>query len=329
MEATIEVTGLCKRFGQTVALDQLSFTVAPGQITGFVGPNGAGKSTTMRVILGLDAADAGSALIAGRPYRTLRHPLSHVGALLDAAALQPSRSARNHLLWLAHSQGLGSQRVDEVVEAAGLQSAIRRRAGGFSLGMRQRLGIAAALLGDPPVLMMDEPFNGMDPEGIVWMRGFLRALAAEGRAVFVSSHLMSELQDTADHLVVIGRGQVIADASVKDMIAAASGDLVELRTAARTEAMTVLAQAGAEVAATAQDVITVKGLSAERTVAALTANHVPFTEVSAHRATLEEAYMELTRDAVDFHAGGTGGRPPGGQQHAGEFHRAGEAGVSA
>ena len=189
-----------------------------------------------------------------------------------------------------------------MVEAAGLRSAIRRRAGGFSLGMRQRLGIAAALLGDPPVLMMDEPFNGMDPEGIVWMRGFLRALAAEGRAVFVSSHLMSELQDTADHLVVIGRGQVIADASVRDMIAAASGDMVELRTSARTEAMTVLAQAGAEVAATAQDVITVKGLSAERTVAALAASHVPFTEVSAHRATLEEAYMELTRDAVEFRA---------------------------
>jgi ABC-2 type transport system ATP-binding protein len=302
MEATIEVTGLRKRFGPTLALDGITFTVLPGQVTGFVGPNGAGKSTTMRVILGLDAADAGTALVGGQPYWTLRHPLSQVGALLDAGALQPSRSARNHLLWLAHSQGLGAKRVDEVVEAAGLQSAIRRRAGGFSLGMRQRLGIAAALLGDPPVLMMDEPFNGMDPEGIVWMRGFLRALAAEGRAVFVSSHLMSELQDTADHLVVVGRGRVIADASVKDMIATASGDLVELRTAAHGEAMTVLARAGAEVAAIGRDVITVKGLSAERTVAALTASRVPFTEVSAHRATLEEAYMELTRDVVDFRA---------------------------
>jgi ABC-2 type transport system ATP-binding protein len=302
MEATIEVTGLRKRFGPTLALDGVTFSVLPGQVTGFVGPNGAGKSTTMRVILGLDAADAGTALVGGQPYWTLRHPLSQVGALLDAGALQPSRSARNHLLWLAHSQGLGAERVDEVVEAAGLQPAIRRRAGGFSLGMRQRLGIAAALLGDPPVLMFDEPFNGMDPEGIVWMRGFLRALAAEGRAVFVSSHLMSELQDTADHLVVVGRGRVIADASVRDMIATASGDLVELRTAARGEAMTVLARAGAEVAATGPDVITVKGLSAERTVAALTANRVPFTEVSAHRATLEEAYMELTRDAVEFRA---------------------------
>jgi ABC-2 type transport system ATP-binding protein len=302
MEATIEVTGVRKRFGPTLALDGMTFSVLAGQVTGFVGPNGAGKTTTMRVILGLDAPDGGTALVSGQPYRTLRHPLSQAGALLDAGALQPSRSARNHLLWLAHSQGLGSRRVDEVVEAAGLQSAIRRRAGGFSLGMRQRLGIAAAMLGDPPVLMMDEPFNGMDPEGIVWMRGFLRALAAEGRAVFVSSHLMSELQDTADHLVVVGRGKVIADASVRDMIEAASGDVVELRTAARAEAMTVLAHAGAEVAATAQDVITVKGLSAERTVAVLTESRVPFAEVSAHRATLEEAYMELTRDAVEFRA---------------------------
>jgi len=302
MEATIDVAGLRKRFGPTQALDGMTFSVQPGQVTGFVGPNGAGKTTTMRVILGLDAADDGTALVGGQPYRTLRHPLSHVGSLLDAAALQPSRSARNHLLWLAHSQGLGSRRVDQVVEAAGLNKAIRRRAGGFSLGMRQRLGIAAALLGDPPVLMMDEPFNGMDPEGIVWMRGFLRGLAAEGRAVLVSSHLMSELQDTADHLVVAGRGAVIADASVRDMIEAASGDVVELRTTARAAAMTALTRAGAEVAATAPDVITVKGLSAERTVAALTADQVPFAEVSAHRATLEEAYMELTRNAVEFRA---------------------------
>ena len=214
MEATIEVTGLRKRFGPTLALDGMTFTVQPGQVTGFVGPNGAGKSTTMRVILGLDAADDGSALVGGQPYASLRHPLSHVGALLDAAALQPSRSARNHLLWLAHSQGLTARRVDAVIEQAGLQTVARRKAGGYSLGMRQRLGIAAALLGDPPVLMLDEPFNGMDPEGIVWMRGFLRSLAGQGRAVLVSSHLMSELQDTADHLVVVGRGRVIADTSV-------------------------------------------------------------------------------------------------------------------
>jgi ABC-2 type transport system ATP-binding protein len=302
MEATIEVAGLRKRFGPTLALDGMSFAVQPGQVTGFVGPNGAGKSTTMRVVLGLDAPDDGTALIGGQPYQSLRHPLSHVGALLDAGALQPGRTARNHLLWLAHSQGLGRTRVDQVIAQAGLESAAKRKAGGYSLGMRQRLGIAAALLGDPPVLMMDEPFNGMDPEGIRWMRGFLRGLAAQGRAVFVSSHLMSELQDTADHLVVVGRGKVIADASVRDLIAAASDDRVELHTAARAEAMTVLARAGAEVAATAPDVLTIKGLSAERTVAALTADRVPFTEVSAHRATLEEAYMELTRDAVEYRA---------------------------
>src|SRR6266536_1592805 len=187
MEATIDVTGLRKRFGSTVALDGMTFAVRPGQVTGLVGPNGAGKSTTMRVILGLDAADAGTALIGGRPYRSLRHPLCHVGSLLDAGALQPSRSARNHLLWLAHSQGLGARRVDQVLEQAGLQQVARRRAGGVSLGLRRRLGIAAAMLGDPPVLLLDEPFNGMDPEGIVWMRGFLRSLAAQGRAVLVSS----------------------------------------------------------------------------------------------------------------------------------------------
>src|SRR5215510_4165722 len=291
MEATIELTGLRKRFGPAVALDGISFTVLPGQVTGFVGPNGAGKSTTMRVILGLDAPDAGSALVGGRPYRSLRHPLSHVGALLDAAALQPSRSARNHLLWLAHSQGLSAKRADEVIERAGLASAARRRAGGYSLGMRQRLGIAAALLGDPPVLMFDEPFNGMDPEGIIWMRGFLRSLAAQGRAVLVSSHLMSELQDTADHLVVAGRGTVIADAGVAELIATASADRVTVRTAARAEAMTVLARAGAEVAATGPDVLTVSGLSPERIVVLLSENSVPFAELSAHRASLEEAYM--------------------------------------
>ena len=307
MEATIEVTGLRKRFGPTVALDGMTFSVPPGQVTGFVGPNGAGKSTTMRVILGLDAADDGTALVGGQPYRTLRHPLTHVGALLDAATLQPSRTARNHLLWLAHSQGLSSRRVDEVVAAAGLQSVIRRRAGGFSLGMRQRLGITAALLGDPPILLMDEPFNGMDPEGIVWMRGFLRGLAAEGRAVLVSSHLMSELQDTADHLVVVGRGKVIADTTVKDLIAAASEDRVEVRTEARTQAMAVLAHAGAEVATTAPDMLTISGLSTERIVAALTESRVPFSEVTTHRATLEEAYMELTRDAVEFHAAAAAG----------------------
>ena len=302
MEATIEVTGLRKRFGTTLALDGMSFIVQPGQVTGFVGPNGAGKSTTMRVILGLDAPDQGSAHISGQPYPKLRRPLSHIGAMLDAAALQPGRTARNHLLWLAHSQGLSGRRVDEVIERAGLTSAARRKAGGFSLGMRQRLGIAAAMLGDPPVLIFDEPFNGMDPEGIVWMRGYLRSLATEGRAVLVSSHLMSELQDSADHLVVAGRGKVIADTSVAELIAAASGDRVMLRTSARSEAMTVLAHAGATVAATGRDTLSVSGLASEQVVARLSEARVGFSEISAHRATLEEAYMELTRDAVEFRA---------------------------
>jgi ABC-2 type transport system ATP-binding protein len=302
MEATIDVRGLRKRFGPVLALDGMSFTVLPGQVTGFVGPNGAGKSTTMRVILGLDAPDAGAALIAGRSYRSLRRPLTHVGALLDASALQPSRSARNHLRWLAHSQGLTAGRVDEVVAQSGLQAAIRRKAGGYSLGMRQRLGIAAALLGDPPVLMLDEPFTGMDPEGIAWMRGFLRSLAAEGRAVLVSSHLMGELQDTADHLVVVGRGRVIADASVAELIAAVSGDRVSVRTTAPAQAMAVLRSAGAEVAATGTGTLIIYGLAAERVVVLLSGNAVPFSEASAHRASLEKAYMELTRDAVEFRA---------------------------
>jgi ABC-2 type transport system ATP-binding protein len=248
MEATIDVTGLRKRFGSRQALDGMTFTVSPGQVTGFVGPNGAGKSTTMRVILGLDAPDEGTALVGGRRYATLRTPMTKVGALLDAGALQPSRSARGHLLWLAHSQGLPSRRVEEVIELTGLPSVAKRKAGGFSLGMRQRLGIAAAMLGDPPVVMMDEPLSGMDPEGIVWMRAFLRSLAAEGRAVLVSSHLMGELEETADHVVIVGRGRVIADTSIADLTTAASG----------------------------------------------------------HRVRLEDAYLELTRDAVEFQ--GTPGR---------------------
>jgi ABC-2 type transport system ATP-binding protein len=302
MNATIEIDGLRKRFGPTQALNGMTFTVGPGHVTGFVGPNGAGKSTTMRVILGLDAPDAGTATIGGRPYRSLKNPLRHVGSLLDAGALQPSRSARNHLLWLARSQGLKAGRVDEVIALAGLESAARRQAGGYSLGMRQRLGIAAALLGDPPVLLFDEPFNGMDPEGIVWMKGFLRSLAAQGRAVLVSSHLMSELQDTAGHLVVVGRGMVIADTSVAKLIAAASGNRITLRTTAPADAMTVLAGAGAQVSATGSGVLTISNLSSERVVAILIGHAIPFTEVSAHRATLEQAYMELTSQSVEYRA---------------------------
>ena len=309
MHATIEVTGLRKRFGPTLALDGMSFSVQPGQVTGFVGPNGAGKSTTMRVILGLDAPDEGQALVNGQPYASLRHPMRVLGSLLDAGALQPSRSGRNHLLWLARSQGLKAQRVSEVITQAGLDGVARRRAGGYSLGMRQRLGIAAALLGDPEAIMLDEPFNGMDPEGIVWMRGFLRGLAGQGRAVLVSSHLMGELQDTADHLVVVGRGKVIADTTVASLLAVASGDRVRLRTSARPQATAILEGAGAAVAVTDGDTLTISGLPAERVVALLSGSSVPFSEVSAHRATLEQAYMELTRDAVEFRPAGFDAAP--------------------
>ena len=302
MEATIEARGLSKRYGSTVAVEGLSFTVAPGKVTGFVGPNGAGKSTTMRMILGLDTPDAGSAFVGGRPFRALPTPLTQVGALLDAGAVHPGRRARDHLLWMAQYNGIGRRRVDEVLEVVGLASVARRRAGGFSQGMRQRLGIAGALLGDPPVLMFDEPVNGLDPEGIQWIRGFLRSLAAEGRTVFVSSHLMSELQDTAHHLIVIGRGRLISDASVPDLLAAASTDRIVLRTARRSDVMTALANAGATVAAIDREALTVTGLSTERVVALLTEGGLPFSEIARHRASLEEAYMELTRDAVEYGA---------------------------
>ncbi|MFE5791161.1 ATP-binding cassette domain-containing protein [Streptomyces sp. NPDC056503] len=298
--ATIEVVGLRKRFGPRVALDGMTFTVRPGRVTAFVGPNGAGKSTTMRVVLGLDAPDEGKALVGGVPYRTLRRPLLRLGALLDASALQPHRTARNHLLWLAHSQGLPARRVDEVIEQAGLGTAARRRAGGFSLGMRQRLGIAAALLGDPPAVMLDEPFNGLDPDGIVWMRGVLVSLARQGRAVLVSSHLMSELEGTADHLLVIGRGRVVADTGVRELLAEASGGRVVLRTSEAPRAAEVLGAAGATVRADGRDRLGVLGLSDEEVVSLLVRNAVPFSQVSAHRASLEEAYMELTRDAVEY-----------------------------
>jgi ABC-2 type transport system ATP-binding protein len=302
MESTIECIGLRKRYGTTVALDGMSFTVRPGQVTGFIGPNGAGKSTTMRVILGLDAAESGTALVGGQQYTSLRFPLREVGSLLDASALQPSRTGRNHLLWLAHSQGLGARRVDAVLEQVGLRKAAARRAGGYSLGMRQRLGIAAALLGDPPVLMLDEPFNGMDPEGIVWMRGFLRSLAAQGRAVLVSSHLMSELQDTAAHLVIAGRGKVIADTSTDELLGAACGDQVIVRTTMPARAAAVLGDAGGLPEVTGADVLTVSGLAADRIVPLLTAGAVHFSEVSASRATLEQAYLDLTRDVSDYRA---------------------------
>jgi ABC-2 type transport system ATP-binding protein len=304
MRTTIEVRGLTKRYGQTLAVDELSFTVPAGRVTGFVGPNGAGKSTTMRMILGLDAPDAGQAVVNGRPYATLRTPLREIGALLDAGAVHPARRAYDHLLWLAASNDLPRGRVDEVLELVGLASVARKRAGGFSLGMRQRLGIAAAMLGDPPALMFDEPVNGLDPEGMRWIRGFLRALAAEGRAVLVSSHLMSELQGTADHLVVIGRGRLIADAGVGELLQAASGDAVLVRTPEPGAAMGVLAGAGATVTSTGHDVLEVRGLPAQRIADLMAAADLRLHELTPHRASLEDAYMELTRDAAPYAAAG-------------------------
>jgi ABC-2 type transport system ATP-binding protein len=296
MEATIQVREVHKRYGATVAVDGLSFAVGPGEVVGFVGPNGAGKSATMRMILGLDVPDAGAALVGGRPYDELATPLCHVGALLDAGAVHPSRRARDHLLWIAQANGLPARRVDELLELAGVADVAGRPAGDLSLGMRQRLGIAGALIGDPPILLFDEPVNGLDPDGIGWIRGLLRSLAAEGRAVLVSSHLMGELEGSADRLVVIGRGRLLADVAVADLIAAASDDRVLVRTASRSEAMTALAGAGATVAATERETITVSGLAAERIAAVLSEHGLPFSELTAHRASLEEAYMDLTRE---------------------------------
>jgi ABC-2 type transport system ATP-binding protein len=306
VDTSIEVTDLQKRFGDTVALDGLTFVVQPGQITGFVGPNGAGKSTTMRCILGLNTPSGGRATVGGRPYRDLPNPLRTVGSLLDATAVHPTRKARHHLLWMAYSNGIPARRVDEVLAMVGLESAANRRAGGFSLGMSQRLGIAAALLGDPPVLMLDEPMNGLDPEGFQWMRGLLREFAAEGRAVLVSSHLMSELEGSADHLVVIGRGRLVADTNVRELLDRASGGRVSLRTSLQRQAMSVLANAGATVAAPDHDALTVSGLTSEAVIAALSGHGVPFSEISAHRASLEEAYLELTRPSAEFSASGSG-----------------------
>jgi ABC-2 type transport system ATP-binding protein len=302
MEPAIAAHGLSKRYGKTVAVDDLSFEVQAGRVTGFVGPNGAGKSTTMRMILGLDDPDAGDVRVAGKRYREIGAPLREVGALLDAGATHPGRRARDHLRWLASSNGLPRRRVGEVLDLVGLSEVGRRRTGGFSLGMAQRLGIAAAMLGDPPVLMFDEPINGLDPEGIRWLRGFLRSLAAEGRAVFVSSHLMSELEGTADDLIVIGRGRLIASTSVRDLLASMADGRVHLRTPEAVRAMAVLAQAGGTVTSTGEDTLTVIGLDVAR-IAELTAEkRIRVHELAPQRASLEEAFMEITRGAVEFEA---------------------------
>lgn len=301
-DTTIEVESVHKRFGTALALDGMNFTVLPGRVTGFVGPNGAGKSTTIRVILGLDAPDSGRALVGGQSYHRLRHPLRHVGALVDAAALQPSRSARNHLLWIARSQRLSTRRVDNVLELVGLSDVARRKAGGYSLGMRQRLGIAAALLGDPPAIIMDEPFNGMDPEGIIWMRQLLRSMAVEGRVILVSSHLMSELQDMADHVVVVGRGRVLADDGVDELITRASKGEVVVRTDTPSEGVSALQHVSATARVLDPNTIRVSGIEAQRVVEVLSQAHVPFGEVIAQRASLEDVYLQLTSGEVEFRA---------------------------
>lgn len=296
----IEVRGLTKRYGQVVAVDGLTFDVLPGRVTGFLGPNGAGKSTTMRLILGLDAPDAGTATVGGQSYRALRRPLFTVGAMLEAAAVHPGRSARGHLLALAAANAIPRSRVDEVLGLAGLEGVAGSRAGGFSLGMTQRLGIAAALLGDPQVLLLDEPVNGLDPDGVVWIRTLLRELAAQGRTVFVSSHLMSEMALTADHLIVIGRGQLIADASTRELVGSASGGWVQVRSPDRDRLARLLAHQGARLDTRPGEMLAVRGMSAE-VVGELAARHgITLHELVGREASLEEAFMELTRDAVDY-----------------------------
>jgi len=301
MKPTIHVQGLTKCYGSTTAVDNVTFYVRPGEVTGFIGPNGAGKSTTMRIILGLDAA-AGTVMINGERYHDLVDPLRTIGALLDANAIHPGRTARNHLRWLAYTNSIAATRVDEVLSQVGLSSVANKRAGGFSLGMRQRLGIAGALLGDPAILMFDEPGNGLDPEGIIWIRTFMRELAAQGRTVFVSSHLMSELEDTADHLLVMGRGRLVADTSMAQLLSNASGDRIDVRTTQPTEAMSVLANTGGEVSTLAPGTVTVRGLAGDQVAAALAAAQVSFTELRAHRASLEEAYLDLTKNVAEFTA---------------------------
>ena len=303
MEAVVETRGLTKRYGRTVAVDDLSIAVRPGRITGFVGPNGAGKTTTMHLLLGLASADAGEALVQGRPYRALERPLTVVGALLDARAFHPSRSARSHLRWLARSNGIPGGRADEVLRLVGLSTVARKRAGAFSLGVRQRLGIAGALLGDPAILILDEPTIGLDPEGMQWLRETLRRLAAEGRTVFVSSHQMGELEDTADHLIVIGRGRLLADVPVSELIASVSGERVEIRTPEAHAAMRLLAGVGATPVSSGRDRVAVEGLPAHRVAELLASRQIRLDELRTSQATLEEAYFRLTRDAATHSAG--------------------------
>jgi ABC-2 type transport system ATP-binding protein len=296
----IEVQALSKRYGGKVAVDDLSFAVQPGHVTGFLGPNGAGKSTTMRMIVGLDHPTAGTATVDGRPYRDHPAPLREVGALLEAKSVHKGRSARNHLVALAQTHGIPTKRVDEVLAMVGLEPVGRRRAGGFSLGMAQRLGIAAALLGDPATVVLDEPVNGLDPDGVLWVRTLLKTLAAEGRTVLVSSHLMSEMAVTADHLVIIGRGRLLADTGVDELIARVAVGSVLVRSPHATDLRDLLVGQGATVTSAEPGVLQVGGLAAEQIADLAVARRMALHELAPQRASLEQAYMELTRDAVEY-----------------------------
>jgi ABC-2 type transport system ATP-binding protein len=302
--AVIEARNLTKHYGRTLAVDDLSFDVKPGIVTGFLGPNGAGKTTTMRMIVGLDRPDRGSVKIDGRRYRDLDVPLQEVGALLDAKAFHGGRSGYNHLLCLAQSNGIPRRRVDEVLAIVGLDTAAKRRAGGYSMGMGQRLGIAGALLGDPKVLMFDEPVNGLDPEGIQWVRRLMRDLASRGRTVFVSSHLMSEMALTADHVVVIGRGRLIRDESVRSFIDSSSRTAVVVRSPQADRLAAAATAEGATVSTDETGALVVTGLEAPRIGELAAAGGIVLHELAPRRASLEEAFMELTQDSVEFHASG-------------------------
>jgi ABC-2 type transport system ATP-binding protein len=298
----IQATELTKRYGAKTAVDGLSFTVRPGVVTGFLGPNGAGKSTTMRMVLGLDAPTAGDVTVDGRRYRDLPAPLHKVGALLEARAIHTGRSASNHLLALAQTHGIPRRRVDEVIDLVGLRPVARKRAGTFSLGMGQRLGIASALLGDPETLVLDEPVNGLDPEGIHWVRNLLRGLAAEGRTVFVSSHLMSEMALTADHLIVVGRGRLLADMAMDAFIAQASPALVRVRSPQATALRELLSGEGVTVRSDGPGVLEVAGLATDEIGERAAAEGLTLHELSTHQASLEAAFMEMTRDSVEYEA---------------------------
>ncbi|MFC8382670.1 MULTISPECIES: ABC transporter ATP-binding protein [unclassified Nocardia] len=297
----IELKGLTKQFGQTVAVQDLTFTVRPGLVTGFLGPNGAGKSTTMRMILGLDKPTAGSALIDGKQYQQLERPLTQVGALLDAKWVHPNRSARAHLEWLAASNDIPKSRVEEVLRLVGLSEVANKNAGGFSLGMSQRLGLAGALLGDPKVLLFDEPVNGLDPEGILWIRRFMQRLAAEGRTVLVSSHLLSEMSQTAEQLIVIGRGQLMFDGTTQEFIDRASEQSVRVRSPQLDQLRSLLTSHGMTVKEDGDAALIVAGVTSDEVGKVAGTNNVTLYELAPQQASLEEAFMRMTGGAVEYH----------------------------